>query len=127
MKRSCPVCGIGLLEVWLHRQQVDRCSNCKGTFFDFEELGSIISLVEMYRSVELPDEQEIETLPPIKRHEYSCPVDGTQMERKDYGNIAVDVCGECKGVWLDDGELFSLKTTENHIKENLNLYIELGK
>ena len=114
MKRSCPVCGIGLLEIWLHRQQVDKCSNCKGTFFDFEELGSIISLVEMYRDIEL-DEPDIDTLQPTKRFNYKCPVDGLQMERKDYGSVTVDVCGDCKGVWLDDGELFSLKTTENHI------------
>jgi len=126
MKKMCPVCGINLLEIWLHRQQVDKCSNCKGTFFDFEELGSLISLIDMYRSIKL-DEADIDTLPPIERHEYSCPVEGSQMERKDYGSVTVDVCGDCKGVWLDDGELFSLKTTENHIKENLKLYIKLGQ
>ena len=49
------------------------------------------------------------------------------MERKDYGGITVDVSKDCTGVWLDDGELFSLKTTENHIKENLKLYIRLGQ
>ena len=126
MRRSCPVCNIGLMPIWLQRQHVDKCSNCGGTFFDFEELGSIISLIELYTSVELR-EPDIETVPPARREKYSCPADGNQMERKDYGGITVDVCKECTGVWLDDGELFSLKTTENHIKENLKLYIRLGQ
>ena len=124
--RKCPKCNINLLEIWLHSQQVDRCGECKGTFFDFEELGSIIRLVEMYRSIEL-DEEETETVAPILRDHHNCPNDGTEMERKDYGGVTVDVCGDCKGVWLDDGELFSLKTTENHIRENLNLYIRLAQ
>ena len=125
MKRMCPVCNVGLMEIWLQRQNVDKCSNCGGTFFDFEELGSIISLIEMYCSIKL-EEPDISTVPVTNRPDYNCPVDGHAMERKDYGGITVDVCGDCKGVWLDDGELFSLKTTENHIKENLNLYIKLG-
>ena len=116
------------MQVWLQRQHVDKCSNCSGTFFDFEELGSIIRLIEMYCSIELPaNESEIETVPPTKRKNYHCPADGKKMKRKDYGGITVDVCSDCNGVWLDDGELFSLKTTENHIKENLNLYIKLGE
>ena len=80
----------------------------------------------MYRSIEL-DEEEVDTLTPTSRELHKCPNDGTEMERKDYGGVAVDVCGDCKGIWLDDGELFSLKTTENHIRENLNLYIRLAK
>ncbi len=124
--RKCPKCNISLSEIWLQRQQVDRCGKCKGTFFDFKELGSIIRLIEMYRSIDL-EEEETETLVPASRELHNCPKDGTEMERKDYGGIAVDVCRDCKGVWLDDGELFSLKATENHIRENLNLYIRLAQ
>lgn len=35
----------------------------------------------------------------------ACPkCDGTLMEA-DYGNIKIDVCNKCHGVWFDAGEL----------------------
>ena len=109
------------------RQMVDSCSKCRGIFFDNRELNSILALVEKYRQVELAKfDKEIETLPMVTREFYLCPEDGTAMERKDYGGDAVDVCGECKGIWLDDGELFSLKSTEEHINRYLTLYKRLG-
>src|SRR6058998_3293683 len=34
-----------------------------------------------------------------------CPNCGGLMEIEDAGNVRVDVCLDCKGVWLDAGEL----------------------
>jgi len=104
---------------------IDRCGNCEGTYYDFEELSSIIKLIEIRNSIEL-DEPEIETMDPPARLLYRCPEDGEKMERKDYGGVVVDICGKCKGAWLDDGELVSLKATEDHIRNNLNLYVRLA-
>ena len=83
--------------------------------------------MKLYRSVEL-EEPEVETLEGSEREAYNCPsCNSSPMNREDYGGLPVDTCNGCRGVWLDDGELVSLKRTEMHIKANLNLYVRLGK
>ena len=124
--RKCPKCSDSLVQTWLYRQEVDRCGDCHGTFYDHGELAGILDIVKAYQSIRL-DEKEIETLPPSKRKEYLCPVDSEPMERKDYGGLPVDVCRECRGVWLDDGELLSLKRTEDHIRRYMALYVRMSE
>jgi hypothetical protein len=34
-----------------------------------------------------------------------CPKDGTRMKKKHLGNIEVEICPKCEGIWLDRGEL----------------------
>ena len=124
--RECPKCKIPMDQNWIYRQEIERCSQCNGIFLDYGELGYIVRLMKHYRSIDL-NEPEIETLDASNREPYSCPADGAVLKRQDYGGLPVDTCSECRGVWLDDGELVSLKRTENHIRSNLDLYIRLGK
>ena len=124
--RKCPKCDFPMGQSWLYRQEIERCAGCNGIFLDEGELGYIVRLMKLYRSIDL-DEPEIETLDDPNREPYTCPADSSILKRQDYGGLPVDTCDECRGVWLDDGELVSLKRTENHIRSNLNLYIRLGK
>ena len=34
-----------------------------------------------------------------------CPIDGTQMVMSDRNGVEIDYCPQCRGVWLDRGEL----------------------
>ncbi|MGH2790715.1 MAG: zf-TFIIB domain-containing protein [Actinomycetota bacterium] len=34
-----------------------------------------------------------------------CPVDGTQLMMSERQGIEIDYCPQCRGVWLDRGEL----------------------
>lgn len=34
-----------------------------------------------------------------------CPVDGTDMRKAQQEGVEIDYCPECRGVWLDRGEL----------------------
>jgi Zn-finger nucleic acid-binding protein len=34
-----------------------------------------------------------------------CPIDGTNLAMTDRQGIEIDYCPECRGVWLDRGEL----------------------
>ena len=124
--RKCPKCDIRMGKHLLHRQEIERCPQCKGIFLDEGELGNIVRLMKIYRSVGL-DESEAVTLDDVERTSYSCPADDNILTREDYGGLPVDTCDKCRGVWLDDGELVSLKRTEMHIRSNLNLYIRLGQ
>ena len=34
-----------------------------------------------------------------------CPIDGTQLVMADRNGVGIDYCPQCRGVWLDRGEL----------------------
>ena len=34
-----------------------------------------------------------------------CPTDGTSLTMSERGGIEIDYCPQCRGVWLDRGEL----------------------
>jgi Zn-finger nucleic acid-binding protein len=34
-----------------------------------------------------------------------CPVDGTTLQMSERAGIEIDYCPQCRGVWLDRGEL----------------------
>ena len=35
----------------------------------------------------------------------NCPKDGSDLKERDFHHVKIDVCPQCKGVWLDPGEL----------------------
>lgn len=34
-----------------------------------------------------------------------CPIDGTQLTMTERAGVEIDYCPQCRGVWLDRGEL----------------------
>lgn len=34
-----------------------------------------------------------------------CPIDGTQLSLAERSGVEIDYCPQCRGVWLDRGEL----------------------
>ena len=34
-----------------------------------------------------------------------CPLDGTELRMTDRAGVEIDYCPQCRGVWLDRGEL----------------------
>ncbi len=38
-------------------------------------------------------------------HWMKCPKCGSDLEEINYQNVMIDRCNECKGIWLDSGEL----------------------
>ena len=42
-------------------------------------------------------------------HYMKCPKDGADLQEREFQHVKVDVCPECKGMWLDAGELDMLK------------------
>lgn len=38
-------------------------------------------------------------------HFMKCPKCGADLQERAHGPVKVDVCPECKGMWLDNGEL----------------------
>ena len=49
-----------------------------------------------------------------KSHFMKCPRCGADLKQLDREHVAVDVCGECGGMWLDAGELELLSKVKEH-------------
>ena len=49
-----------------------------------------------------------------RAHYMKCPKCGANLAETDYHHVKVDVCAECKGMWLDAGELEMI----THVKED---------
>ena len=41
-------------------------------------------------------------------HFMRCPKCGMQLQEETLNEVAVDICPDCRGIWLDDGELAKL-------------------
>ena len=44
-------------------------------------------------------------------HYMKCPKCGHDLAERDMGGVKIDQCTECKGVWLDAGELELVRDT----------------
>ena len=40
-----------------------------------------------------------------KSHYMKCPKCGADLQERRMGSVAIDTCPDCKGMWLDAGEL----------------------
>jgi Zn-finger nucleic acid-binding protein len=112
---TCPACGNPLTSETLGGLQVDVCDGgCGGIWFDHYEL----------QKVDEPSESAGEALLHVARNaaarpnvgaRYACPHcnDGTVMMRHFESvkrQVTMDECPQCGGVWLDAGELATIRS-----------------
>jgi Zn-finger nucleic acid-binding protein len=115
---ACPRCTHELREITVEAQNddgeredvpVEECAACHGLWLDREKLSQLenvtkVVLVELRR---LPGEETQERL-------IQCPkcADRHVMEKiesQEDSTVIMDVCSQCQGVWLDDGELEAIQ------------------
>lgn len=104
--------------------EIDRCSGCGGVFLDHGELAKIQNAASQGDT-----KQTVAPTTTIQRvyargrergagtdHEAAvalvCPACGGEMAGRNWGfgsEVMVDTCIECRGVWLDFGELEALE------------------
>ena len=97
--------------------KVDRCGTCKGMWLDHQELEKIQEAQQIDYGDEakrLPDlvGQAYAMALANSKPEVTCPKCQQLMERLEHGGysqIMIDVCTNCKGVWLDRGEIRALE------------------
>jgi Zn-finger nucleic acid-binding protein len=93
-------------EAHLRSVEVDVCPTCQGLFLDKREIlsltgsGDLNKLLTRYLGLD-SDSQLV------------CPNCGGLMDGEDAGNVRVDVCLDCKGVWLDSSELERLASIDD--------------
>ena len=104
---QCPKCA-GKLEVVINNGvHIDKCLNCGGLWFDKKELltlltGDINFMVDGIRDETSKEYDKTTGMCPL------CNVKLDHIDSKTEKDIHIDICPECKGVWLDKGELTAL-------------------
>ncbi len=118
----CPRCEIPLWVLHIKHfgpvVEIDVCRQCGGTWYDKGELA--VQIADHHMRDRLTNFPEVGEESPIP-----CPRCGGLMRLRHEGEVEVDFCTECKGVWLDIGEDEALKykadwdkhtDTEEHIR-----------
>jgi len=105
-KYECHRCWVEMekkeIEIFGPNVIIDVCPKCHGIWLDKGELGKLL------KDRKLTDylTKHIGTK---SRSPMVCPRCGMTMDIEKADDIEVDVCLSCGGVWLDEGELESLK------------------
>lgn len=108
---KCPKCGAAMGQVAYEGVVADRCSDCKGLWFDAGEL-------DTFRDKRLAE--EIDTGDPKRGAElnridrYPCPrCSGGMIRMVDahQPHIWYEQCGACQGTFFDAGEFADLSRT----------------
>ncbi len=83
---------------FLRKVEVDVCPKCQGIFLDENEVGKLTGSRRLHEilSKYMGLNSNVQIL---------CPNCGGLMEAQDAGDVRVDVCLDCFGVWRDAGEL----------------------
>ncbi len=48
----------------------------------------------------------------------NCPVCETQMKEIEKYGVDIDICPQCKGVWLDRGEIDKIASAEGNYRDS---------
>jgi Zn-finger nucleic acid-binding protein len=110
MPLICPACRKIQLKTYKDpgtNLEIDSCPKCWGIWFDAHELGAFFKSDMLKHRFFLPEDVE-----PLESVGYTittrarvCPRCSKAMKEKLYGDVSIDICSECSGIWLDDGEL----------------------
>ena len=123
----CPACKSTLSAVQYEGITVEICGMCSGCWLDADELGRIVRIREQRFSPEqLSSIDTAVKIPgiPIQdiQRDIACPSCGTPTGPLNYGGdtgIVVDRCPDCRGIWLDVGELESIQILVESWKDSL--------
>lgn len=87
--------------------EIDVCPKCWGIWFDADELSAFFKSGHLKRRFFLEDDAQPEQAVgfTISTRARGCPRCRKAMSEKLFADVSVDICQQCRGIWLDDGEL----------------------
>ena len=118
---KCPACGSTLSEHTVGALTVDICdTGCGGIFFDRFELSQVDEATETEGEALIRWAGITPSKKPDQSQRYRCPRCGMIMMRglfKPQIPVTVDTCPQCAGVFVDHGELNSIRAAEGSDEE----------
>ena len=109
MTLPCPQCQSPLDTITVADVELNWCARtCKGIWFDQQELAQLNTTVarEDLDAIFLTNPNTATQAP--ASNDKLCPVDGVVMHRYEWNltsGIQLDSCRQCRGIWLDGGEV----------------------
>jgi Zn-finger nucleic acid-binding protein len=106
---ECPKCDSEMEKVTFENIEVDRCTNCKGLWFDMLE-HEHLKAMEKSESIDVGEAAVGKEYDKIDR--INCPVCGSGMIRmvdRKQAHIRYEACTSCYGVFFDAGEFRDYK------------------
>jgi Zn-finger nucleic acid-binding protein len=110
MPLICPACKKIHLKAQVDPQtqlEIDICPKCYGIWFDSEELSKFFQSQTLKTKFLLPESAEPnqETAYVMTTYSRGCPRCRIALQERLFGDVTIDMCEKCDGIWLDDGEL----------------------
>ncbi|NNG01528.1 MAG: hypothetical protein HKM93_19225 [Desulfobacteraceae bacterium] len=104
--KFCPKCEVELTQTGIGSVEVDECEQCKGVWFDKDELRQAKDMTDADLNWMDFDIWKHEDRFKVKPSAINCPVCKTKTQTIDYGSstIEVDYCPSCQGIWLEEHE-----------------------
>lgn len=104
---KCPKCKHNLEEITFKNVKIHECENCKGEWFDRDELRIAKDRTDddlKWLDFDLFDDNANKHHPSTR--DKDCPKDSTKLISLQYADskVVVEKCNTCKGVWLDHEE-----------------------
>lgn len=115
---KCPKCEHNLKEITYKGVRINECENCKGKWFDRDELRKAKDRTDddlRWLDFDLFDDNADKYhASPSQR---KCPKDSTTMISLQYmdSKVVIDKCNTCEGVWLDSDEFEKIIKYLEHI------------
>ena len=112
---NCPKCLGKLFPVNVGDVEIDRCFVCEGLWFDPNELERILEnyAYELQKisldSTVFDGNEAAGNYDSFDSKHGDCPKCKVKMFRSRFGEIKADTCPNGHGIWLDGGEIASLK------------------
>ncbi|HXG21339.1 MAG TPA: zf-TFIIB domain-containing protein [Methylomirabilota bacterium] len=105
---KCPKCRTESFTAFSWREvTVDRCASCHGIWFDEQELPQLLSAGPRQLTPLLEGSENED----LNSKRGNCPRDGSPLVRMYSAinrSVVVDICLDCRGIWLDGGEFEKL-------------------
>ncbi len=105
---NCPKCRIDQMKAETFEGiEIDRCPSCKGMYLDKGELKGMIAKKMGNTADTLNFSSTSDQMDAVPGHCPRCDLDMVVV--KGPGDVKVDVCRQCGGAFLDQGELATLQ------------------
>jgi uncharacterized protein len=107
---NCPKCQAPMETATVNNITVDRCTACKGIWFDANEQKQLLKSAGG-ENIDIGDVHTGRKMDQVR--DIKCPrcqIDMMETEDVDQHHITFEICPECKGIFLDAGEFKDLKT-----------------
>jgi Zn-finger nucleic acid-binding protein len=106
---KCPACDKDLIShEFGELKSISYCSECEGLWFSAESLTAFAEYFN-YTAERIP--QQFHALPATEKkpEDRWCPAcEHERMEHSPFHHFFIDRCPQCKGIWLDRGEVISI-------------------